>query len=107
MKSRVIGLILGILATPVALLLAIVSAGAGHGDYLAAGILYPVPMLVAIIFEEINPVVLGLACLQFPVYGWLSGVSWASRKPKIALWLLTSHAVSLGLFWLLRDGGFY
>ncbi len=48
MKAKLVGLGLGILITPASLFFATVSAvcgGAGHGDYLLARILFPLPML--------------------------------------------------------------
>jgi hypothetical protein len=61
-----------ILITPIALFLAMASAGAGHGDFVLARILFPIPMmLVGIPLVYLNLPLLGflLAPLQFPFYG--------------------------------------
>jgi hypothetical protein len=69
-----LGALLGALVTPLALFVAMISAGAGHGDYLAARLLYPVPMLLTwITGDTITNISLALAFAQFPVYGYLVG----------------------------------
>lgn len=69
----IIGLLLGLLATPIALFLAMLSGGAGHGNYVAAKALYPLPMLLAQWMDVIATPSLVLALLQFPLYGFISG----------------------------------
>ncbi|ESY35285.1 hypothetical protein X747_28110 [Mesorhizobium sp. LNJC384A00] len=43
------GFLVGLGVTPVAFFLALYSAGAGHGDYVLARLLYPVPMLATLL----------------------------------------------------------
>lgn len=64
------GLIFGLCATPVALLLALFSAGSGHGHWVSARALYPVPMLVTLLTDKtVTGLSVGLALVQFPAYG--------------------------------------
>jgi len=75
------GLIFGLFATTVALLLALFSAGAGHGDYVLARALYPIPMLVTLLTDNtITGLSVGLAVAQFPAYGAFAapggGIRW-------------------------------
>ncbi|HEX8481440.1 MAG TPA: hypothetical protein VF650_06030 [Allosphingosinicella sp.] len=66
---------------------AVLSAGAGHGDYAAARALFPLPMLLTLVEGSIGPLAGGMALLQFPLYGALIGWSRAQRSynPLIAL----------------------
>ena len=66
------GLIFGLCATPVALLLALFSAGSGHGHWVLARALYPIPMLVTLLTDKtVTSLSVGLAVAQFPAYGAL------------------------------------
>lgn len=64
------GLIFGLCATPVALLLALFSAGSGHGHWVLARALYPIPMLVTLLTDKtVTSLSVALALAQFPAYG--------------------------------------
>lgn len=83
------GAILGAALVIPALLIAIASAGAGHGDYVAARALFPIPMLFTNIEGEIGIFSGGLALLQFPIYGMLFGwIFW--RSSYVAGFLLAA-----------------
>ena len=72
-----------------ALFLAVLSAGAGHGDYVAARALFPLPMLSTVVEGEIGMFSGGLALLQFPIYGALIGwIVW--RRSHVAGFLLAA-----------------
>ncbi len=64
-----------IVMTPFLLLAGIGSAGAGHGDYFIAKLLFPFTMLSTIVFNEITILFLVLALVQFPLYGVLLGLT--------------------------------
>ncbi|AGB46496.1 hypothetical protein LB516_17845 [Mesorhizobium sp. CO1-1-7] len=86
------GLLFGLCATPVAFLLALFSAGAGHGDYVLARILYPIPMLATLLTDNtITGLSLGLAVAQFPAYG--AFVAQAGRAGWLALGLV--HVIAI------------
>ena len=66
--------------TPFMLFLGLVSAGAGHGDYFLAKLLFPFTMLSTAWFHSINQLFLGLAIIQYPLYGLLLGIVSLKRK---------------------------
>lgn len=72
-----IGTAAGTLIGLVAFVIAIVSAGAGHGDYVGARALFPIPMLLTLLQgNSIGPLSMVLAMIQFPLYGaFLSAVA--------------------------------
>ena len=76
------GLALGAIVALPALGAAILSAGAGHGDYAAARALFPAPMLLTRIEGQIGLLTAGAALLQFPLYGALIG--WSRRRGSYA-----------------------
>ena len=84
------GILFGMVVGMPAIILAIMSAGAGHGDYLAARALFPLPLLLSRLEGAIGPISGTLALLQFPLYGALLGWSrWRkSFRPLAALALL-------------------
>jgi hypothetical protein len=86
-----VGFLLGAIVTPVTLFLAIVSTGAGHGDYRFFAIFYPMQMLI-MRWQAERPVVdlgaiLLLASIQFPTYGALIGAmkDWRLRALVVVL----------------------
>jgi hypothetical protein len=74
-----IGLIVGAVFTPVALLLALASGGMGHGHYGLAKTLFPLPMLLTF-NGPIETFQILLASLQFPLYGFLAGIPMHRRR---------------------------
>ena len=91
-----VGLAVGLAVEVVALFLAVLSGGIGHGDYAAARALFPVPMLTTLLEgDTIGPLSLGLALAQFPLLGALAGYCLASarRTPLIAVGMVHCLAV--------------
>jgi len=86
----------GALIGVTAVIAAIISAGAGHGSYIAARVLFPLPMLLTLVEGEIGPVAAIAALLQFPIYGALFGWSIWRRKPFGAAILVSLHVVAAG-----------
>jgi|SRR5688572_19846029 hypothetical protein len=80
----------GFAVTFPAVFLAIISAGAGHGDYLWARLLFPYSMVLAMLTGSIGPISIGVAFIQFPVYG--AGLVWFARSRR--LWVM---AVAIGV----------
>jgi hypothetical protein len=70
-KSK-IGLIVGVVVTPVLLCLAVVSGGAGHGDYFWAVVFYPL-LSWLMLFAGAGALVVPFAFLQYPFFGWFIG----------------------------------
>jgi hypothetical protein len=73
--------------TPFMLFLGLMSAGAGHGDYFLAKILFPYTLLSTAAFERIEPPFVFLTIIQYPAYGVVIGLANVRRK------LLISSAV--------------
>src|SRR5215472_14499995 len=85
---------IGGLVTLLAALLAIASAGAGHGNYLFARVLFPYTMLLTRLTDDtvtLPLIVLGLA--QFPLYGAVVGL--AASTGRVGLTLAHLGAVVL------------
>jgi hypothetical protein len=87
--------LVGMLATPVLLAVAIVSAGGGHGTAAPMLLLFPFTMLVGP-GSGGHGLPLLVAAIQYPVYGavWsLAGANPALRPLRWAMWLLHALAV--------------
>lgn len=86
--------IVGALATPVFILTALISTGAGHGSYTSLLVFYPAPLLLLFLNSEgsnhgwlltiIDNIVIASAVvsalLQFPIYGFI--VSYSQLKTR-------------------------
>ena len=75
MKFRrfLLPLAVSLAATPILLFLGLASAGAGHGDYILAKILFPYTLLSTRVSGSITALFLGVAVVQFPLYGMMLG----------------------------------
>lgn len=84
------------------------SAGAGHGNYFVAKILFPFTMLSTVIFDSIRVPFLFLAVAQFPLYGVILGV--ANRKAifvtSAIIGLAIMHLLAVAACFLLIDENF-
>lgn len=109
MKGAATGkfLIIGVLLTPVCLLLAIASGGAGHGDYFYAKLLYPYAMLSALIFDSLTIPFILFGVLQFPLYGAVCDLFAAKgRAWTVGAALIIMHALAVALCFLLPGSNF-
>ena len=87
--------LIGVAITPFAIAAAIASAGAGHGTYLLAKLLFPYSMLLTSLSGgTLTPPLLGLAFVQFPLYG-LAAASFGTRRALGILSLV--HLACAGL----------
>lgn len=87
------GVRIGLLFTGPAILVAIMSAGAGHGSYVTARVLFPYAMLVSQFEGSIGPTAMGIGLLQFPLYGALIGRAVAKQTTRSFL-VTTAHLVA-------------
>lgn len=93
--------------TPIALLLGVGSAGAGHGDYRLPMILFPYTLLSTALFDSITPPFIILAVVQFPLYGVALG--YANEKGRLvsaATLLFVAHGIALTAMLLLANDSF-
>jgi hypothetical protein len=73
-RAGLVGVLIGAGVTPIALLVAAISGGAGHGHYVFARLLFPIPMLLArLTGDTISLPSVALALAQFSLYGLLAG----------------------------------
>ena len=70
---------------------AIISGGAGHGDYVAARALFPTSMLLTLLEGRIGAFSTAIGLLQFPIYGGLLGWSIARSAYLPAILLALAH----------------
>jgi hypothetical protein len=94
-NTVVVGFALGVLVAVPAVMAAVASGGAGHGNYVAARALFPAPMLLTL-FEGDRvgafSVVVGL--LQFPIYGMLLGWSIVRKNWVPAIVVTLAHIIA-------------
>lgn len=70
MKHKsLIGAVIGVIFTPLAVVLALKSAG--HGDLYWAGVFFPA--LTMIMLAGAGPLVVPFVFLQYPFFGWYTG----------------------------------
>jgi hypothetical protein len=107
MKSsrRFLPFVIALVATPLFLCAALASAGAGHGHYLWAKILFPFTMLSARVFGSITNPFIALAIVQFPLYGLiLANANVKARYLPSLVTLLVVHCLAVAAcFLLLRE----
>jgi hypothetical protein len=77
-----------------AVIAAVISGGYGHGSFAAFKVLYPIPLLLANIFEDVAPAMLALGLLQFPLYGAVLFMGTLRSKIVLAV-LLVLHFLAV------------
>jgi hypothetical protein len=83
-------------------MVALLAAGAGHGTYIPAKVIFPYTMLLALAFEEVTVPLMVLAVVQFPLYGLVVGMAYKWGKPLIVAFLLgLVHALAVCLCFFL------
>jgi hypothetical protein len=90
-NATLVGIGLGILIELLALAVAIISGGAGHGDYVAARALFPTSMLLTLLEGRIGAFSIAIGLSQFPLYGGLLGWGIARRTYRPAALLALAH----------------
>ncbi len=95
-RAALWGTLFGMVVTLPALFLAVLSSGAGHGDYLFARALFPWPMLVTL-DQEIGVPALVMALVQFPVFGFVAGRAMAREKYGALIAIAALHIVGVAL----------
>jgi len=98
---QVAGILIGVALTPFALAAAIASAGAGHGNFLLAKLLFPYSMLLTHLTSgAISQPLIALAFVQFPLYGFAAS-SFSTRRSLLGLFLVHAASATLCFVWVL------
>jgi hypothetical protein len=106
-RHSLAGFSIGILLSIPVLMLAVFCAGAGHGTYTPAKLLLPFAMIFVVGRESITPAIVGVALIQFPIYGLICGALYCSRYFRYyAIGLAIIHSVLAIIVILQRDQGF-
>ena len=92
----------GAVATPVALCLAYLSMGLGHGNYHAAKILFPYTMLSTLWLKSITIPFVVLMFIQFPLYGALVSLAARYRVGWVAAACLIAIGHGAAVSWCIR-----
>ena len=96
-RYTLIGALTGVFITIPAIIFAVASGGAGHGDYAIARVFFPLPMLITrLTSDTISVPSIILAFIQFPIYGGVLGSSAAvgnNTLTRAILVILLLHAI--------------
>ena len=100
-------IIASLVITPFALFAGLVSAGAGHGDYKVAKVLFPYTMLSTFLTESITEPFILIGIIQFPLYGLILAFG-GLRKPlgSLAIVLAVVHVLTVALCFFLVSENF-
>ena len=99
--------IVSLVATPVCLLMAAASGGAGHGSYFLAKVLFPYTMLSTILLRSITIPFILLAAIQIPLYGVVFGAAHAKDKfLPLACVVLVAHVLAVAACFLFPGANF-
>ena len=89
-----VGAGVGIVIAIPAILVAVMSGGAGHGSYIAARVLFPFSMLLTRLEGSIGPVAMCMGLFQFPLYGALVGRALALKTYRASAVLTVVHLIA-------------
>lgn len=93
-REDLIGLAIGVAVTPVVIILAMVSMGAGHGDYLWAKVFFPVLTFAMVCGAGVF--VFPFVFAQYPFFGWYVGHCLAKRRfVRLAVVLLILQIIPM------------
>jgi hypothetical protein len=106
-SRSLIGALIGIALEIPALLAAIGFAGAGHGTYWLAKILFPLTMASTAITGDISGPAIVAALVQFPIYGLIIAIGQTNAKCwRNAGMILLIHALLILVSFLIAGSGF-
>lgn len=93
--------------TIVALVVCIFLAGAGHGTYTPAIILFPYGMLTTLSEHTIGPFSIFLVLIQFSTYGVVIDLTKGTKRARqIATFLLLLHSLTIAIVLINRGETF-
>ena len=89
-----VGLGVGTVIEVLAIVLAFISTGFGHGSYVMARLLFPYSFLGTLLEGAIGPVSMCIGLIQFPLYGILIGREASSALKRDRTLLAVGHLVA-------------
>ena len=107
MKRWLPWIIAGVLFGALAAFVAVGAAGAGHGTYVPAAVLFPYTMFFSVLVGSIAPVLVALALVQYPVYGALLALVRSSTRIWFGLGCVHAVSVTAALFVMAQSGEFW
>lgn len=87
----------------IALIIAFVSAGGGHGKYLFVKLLFPIPMYFGVMHHVLDALMLILLLVQYPAIGLIPFVATKRRSMYIYALLAALHVIFVVITFL-EDG---
>ncbi len=105
-KAQWLGFLVGLLLMPIAATLGVISAGAGHGNYFLAKVLFPFTMLSTFVLGSITAPFILVALAQFPIYGWVVGQSARHKTWTSSLAIALAHALAAMFNVIVRNPNF-
>ena len=98
-RRLLIGIVVGVALGIVAGWIAVGFMAGGHGTYLPAALLFPIPMILVVAVKRISTLAILLALFQYPFYLAVG----LSRLQRVNAWLglAFSHVAGAGLAYLL------
>lgn len=101
-KAVASGMIGGAVVAVMAFALSMFAAGAGHGTYAPAKVLFPYSMLLTSLTGTITPGLLVLAAVQWPIYGYV-----VSGRPR-SRWAVVGaiHVIAVTASFLFSNPSF-
>ena|SRR5882762_38456 len=93
-KKSTVGAIIGLAVTPIVILMALNSGGAGHGNYFWAWFFFP--LLTFIMLAGAGALVVPFVLLQYPFYGWYVGRCISKKQfARLSIVLLFAQAIPM------------
>jgi len=102
-----LSLVIALVITPVFLFAGLASAGAGHGDYLWAKVLFPFTLLSFRVSGTITNPFMAFAIVQFPLYGFILSIANVKGRhlPSLVA-LIVVHSLAVAACFLLLNENF-
>ena len=104
LRSLIIWIGIGVLITPVCVTLAVLSTGAGHGNYLFFVLFYPYTGLMMSSETELISII--VMFIQFPLYGALISIARLKGSSTIRILVPTGlfvfHVIAMVFFYIIK-----
>lgn len=102
-----LGLGIGVLLCIPLALVSIMAAGAGHGTYLPARLLFPFTMFSTFLSSSITAPFVAVGLAQFPLYGLLSGIAYQLGRVRACAFVIVAiHLIAVAVNLTIRNENF-